>query len=180
MSLERLRSCVAVSLLILLNSCNHTDSQGTPTERSSAVSAAVPDGITASLEKIPEPKQLSGQFDYYIDKIGPVAMPPLNLPIAIPANASIPVVGWAVDSVQKSPAGGVEIVIDGRAYKGRYGLARADVAQYYKTPAYKAVGFDYEFPASSLAPGDHVMTLRVITSDSKRYFESGPIHLQIQ
>lgn len=118
---------------------------------------------------LPKRPQMAG---FFLDHVGQ-ATDPFNRPPAITVAAQ-PVLldGFGFDPVTKTPAKGVDIVIDGKAYPTAYGRARNDVAAYFKTPALANVGFRTVLPAGSLAPGPHTAIVRVVASDGKGYYDS--------
>ncbi|MFL5297402.1 MAG: hypothetical protein ACJ798_13555 [Phenylobacterium sp.] len=136
--------------------------------------AAPTEGLSAGLAKRSEP---AGAF---LDHIGQ-ASDPFNRPPAVTA-AGQPVVldGFGFDPVAKTPAKGVDVVIDGKAYGTAYGAARPDVAQYFKAPALVAVGFRTTLPAGALAPGPHRALIRVVATDGRGYFESPSVGFEVR
>jgi len=85
--------------------------------------------------------------------------------VTLPDKADVLISGWAVDQVSRSPAGGVEIVIDEIPYRARYGFDRPDVAQTLGVDAYRKSGFELLVPVSGLASGNHSFAVRVISSN---------------
>lgn len=130
--------------------------------------------LSAGLPKRPE---LAG---FSLDSIG-AAVDPLNKqPAVISAAEPVLIQGFGIDPVAKAPAGGVDVVIDGKAYGTAYGAPRADVATYFKTPAMTAVGFKTTLPAGLIPVGDHQVVVRVIAAGGKTYFEGPPIAFTVQ
>lgn len=117
--------------------------------------------------------QREGPPGYYVDAIGK-AMAPLKQdgPLRTPAGAPIVIHGFAFDRVARTPAGAVDVVIDGKAYAADYGGARLDVAQAYGEPALAACGFVLTLQAGLLKPGPHSLVLRVVTADGAGWHES--------
>jgi hypothetical protein len=112
---------------------------------------------------------------FYLDRVGE-ALDPLNKqPAGTPGDAPIALSGFGFDPAAKAPAKGVDVVIDGKAYAAAYGIAREDVANYFKSPALSATGYVVTLPAGFLVNGPHKVTVRVIAADGKGYFESPPI-----
>jgi len=112
---------------------------------------------------------------FYLDRVGD-ALDPLNKqPAGTPGDAPILLGGFGFDPVAKAPAKGVDVVIDGKAYAATYGLAREDVANYFKSPGLAATGYTVTLPAGFLINGPHKIVVRVIAADGKGYFESPAI-----
>jgi hypothetical protein len=138
-----------------------------------AAVAAPTEGLSAGLPKRPE---FPG---FYLDRVGS-APDPLNRRPAV-TSAAQPIVmdGFGFDPVTRTPAKGVDVVVDGKAYGAAYGHKRQDVADFHKTPALADVGYTVTLPVGTLAPGAHSAVVRVIASDGKAYFESPPIGFQV-
>ncbi len=101
-------------------------------------------------------------------------------PLQIRANSSLKLDGWAVDDEAKALAAGVEVVIDGKAYRALYGRSRPDVAAYFHVPAYLNAGFSASVPMAAVGPGQHKLALRVIAQDRKSYSEGATIELDVR
>jgi hypothetical protein len=84
----------------------------------------------------------------------------------------IKVGGWAVDSEAKEVAGGVYLDVDGELFPAFYGTERRDVLRSYKNPAYLNSGFERYIPTSQLGPGEHELSIIVLTHDRKGYYRS--------
>lgn len=112
---------------------------------------------------------------FYLDRVGE-AMDPLNKqPAGTPGDVPIAISGFGFDPAAKTPAKGVDVVIDGKAYAATYGGPRQDVANYFKSPGLAATGYALTLPAGFLVNGPHDIVVRVIAADAKGYFESPPI-----
>jgi hypothetical protein len=57
-------------------------------------------------------------------------------------------------------------------FPGEYGLNREDVAKYFQRPAYRDTGFVASLPGDALTKGEHALSVRVVASDAKCYYES--------
>jgi hypothetical protein len=132
------------------------------------------DGATAHLERSAN-KPL-----YNLENIGSVVNPFDKQPVAVPVSGNLTVIGWAVDGATKSAAGGVDVLIDGQPYKALAGRDRADVADFYKVPAYAKAGFNYSAPASAFGRGKHAIAVRVISNDGKTYSEGLDLTIDIR
>jgi hypothetical protein len=127
-------------------------------------------GITPTLPLV------AGTTQYNIDQIGPYGQP-LGNNLRIRLGDKVIVRGWAVDTSAATLAGGVEVVIDGTAYKLPYFLTRTDVAAALRSPAFTDSGYLGIIAAYLLPEGKHTMSLRVVTSDRKKYYETQHIRL---
>jgi hypothetical protein len=117
---------------------------------------------------------------YSLDKIGDVVEPFAKPPVQVQFAGEIQLTGFAADAVARDLAGGVDIAIDGLAFTAHYGISREDVAQYFKVPAYSRTGFSFSIPARYFGPGRHKLTVRVVSSDKTKYFESPVLDINIQ
>lgn len=101
------------------------------------------------------------------------ADPNTTSPIPIARGTTPAVVGWAVDRANARNARGVLLSIDGTTnVPMRYGLANPGIVQAFNDPRYLRAGFSGTLPVAPLAPGDHVVTVRVLNLDGRTYFES--------
>ena len=110
----------------------------------------------------------------FIDNIGPVGDPAKQKVVQVSGDAALAITGWAVDEPKKAPAGGVDLVIDGVPYSAHYGTERTDVATHFKRPAYANSGFELRMAAGQINKGPHAVSMRVISSNRKSYYE-GPV-----
>ncbi len=118
-------------------------------------------------------QQLNETTKFSIDSLNDTsfAQPP-PVPIRVPANGSIILGGWAVDVRANGVASGVVVSIDGTTNaQATYGADRQDVATALGNPAYRLSGFTATFPANTLSPGRHTITLKILTSDGKSYYQ---------
>ena len=88
--------------------------------------------------------------------------------------------GWAIDAPAATLAGGVEIVIDGHAYKLPYFLTRADVAAAKRMEAYTDCGFLAIVSPELLPKGSHTVSLRIVSADRKTYYQSHDFHIVVR
>ncbi|MDQ2784368.1 MAG: hypothetical protein M3Y58_05135, partial [Chloroflexota bacterium] len=98
------------------------------------------------------------------------ATPP-PMPIKIANGTAITLRGWAVDAPNGAAAGGVVVSVDAQNYPAMYGADRPDVATTLGNPAYTKSGFTITFPADTLPLGRHTITLKILTSDGKSYYQ---------
>lgn len=132
------------------------------------------EGLSAGLTKR---REFPG---FFLDRVGS-APDPLNKQPAVTLAAQ-PLVfdGFGFDPVAKTPAKGVDVVVDGKAYGAAYGHPRPDVAAYFKTPGLVAVGYTATLPAGALAMGPHTVVIRVVSADGTGYFESPKIPFTVK
>jgi hypothetical protein len=123
--------------------------------------------------------QRSVGFNYHLDAIGPVASPAWAHSVRVPSQ-DLAVAGWAIDEPNNALAGNVDFVIDHVPFGARYGVARQDVAAYFKNPAYTNSGFQFTIPASLMTKGVHSFSLRFVANDGKSFAGSPEITLQVQ
>jgi hypothetical protein len=84
---------------------------------------------------------------------------------------TITITGWAVDARTRSPAADVFLVVDDRVVvPAMYGGDRPDVADAFKMPEYRRVGYTASFGIQALGPGRHTIAEHVVGSDGKSVF----------
>jgi len=136
--------------------------------------AALPPALSDGLIKQP---QMAG---FFMDHAG-AALDPYNKPPAVtPRDRPLVFDGFGFDPLAKTPAKGVDVIVDGKAYGTTYGLPRGDVAAYFHAPALVMVGFRTVLPPGTLAAGSHTVTLRVVSTDGKAYYEAPQFSLEVQ
>ena len=109
-----------------------------------------------------------------LDNIGPVANPAAQKPVEVSGATAFGITGWAIDEANKAAAGGVDEVIDGTPYGAHYGSVRTDVATHFNQPEYRNSGFELMVAPGQLTKGPHSVSIRVISSDKKFYYQ-GPV-----
>jgi hypothetical protein len=132
------------------------------------------DGVTPAMTKV------KGVPVHNLDLIEKVNIPYSLSTTIISLASDVEVRGWAIDEAAQKAAGGVELLIDGKAYKTQYGLDRPDVRTFFKNPAYNKSGFTFMLLANSLSRGPHNMIVRVISADAKTYYEGNPLSLVVK
>ena len=164
----RSTSLLALTVLAVsvLTSCGEKkDDPGVPiVEKRPAPPALVP-GISQNLTKSTKPAMVR------LDRFGTVTNPAPQKPFQIAADSSPLIMGWAIDETAKKLAGGIEVVLDQNPYIARTGVSRTDVAEYYKQPDYTLSGFELTLPPGQFTKGEHSVSIRVISSDKKSYFQ---------
>jgi hypothetical protein len=97
------------------------------------------------------------------------AMRALRAGADVPDRAVIRIVGWCADPQTRLPGSALLAVFDGRIrldVTSGYRLSRPDVATYFSDPALRSSGFSVDLPVTSLAAGDHVVRMAIVTSDA--------------
>ncbi len=97
-----------------------------------------------------------------------------------PTAEDFKVYGWAVDHPNRAPASGVDVVIDRMVFPSTYGAYRNDVAEYFRRPNYRDSGFTAMIPANTLPVGEHWLSLRVVSSDGRCYYQSPSVRLTVE
>ncbi|HEY1257362.1 MAG TPA: chitobiase/beta-hexosaminidase C-terminal domain-containing protein, partial [Terracidiphilus sp.] len=97
----------------------------------------------------------------------------------MPQTDTLTVTGWVADQTDGAPLGNVKVYIDGNLFgTPTLGLARADVAAYYKNAAYTDCGFQLLAPAATLSIGTHAVTIIAIDSGG-RSTTLGPLSINV-
>jgi len=109
-----------------------------------------------------------------LDNIGPVSNPAAQKFVQVSGATPFGITGWAIDEANKSTAEGVDVVIDQAPYSAHYGSERTDVAKHFNQPNYQNSGFELTVAPGQLAKGPHSVSIRVIASDKKSYYQ-GPV-----
>ncbi len=124
------------------------------------------------LKKVPEPALSS------IDTLSSttvelvVVARPHEEPLIFPAHDPVRVTGWAADASAHTVAQSVFVSVDGGAdLPTQYGFNRSDVAAVWGEE-YLASGFEVFIPAGALAPGKHVLTIKMVPKDFRGYAAS--------
>lgn len=117
---------------------------------------------------------------YNLEKLGEV-INPLESPAPIVIKSdTLTAIGWAVDGSQKTEAGGVDLVIDGKPRRADYGQDRPDVAKHFGVPAYAKAGFTFSAPTAEIGRGAHKLAVRVVSQDGKTYSEGVAVTVDIR
>ncbi len=165
---------ITVIAVVVLTSCGKKDdvpgsNSGTPPATAVVAShpAAAPlaPGVSPNLTRNPTAPM------YHLDKIGTANDPVGQKSSQISGDASILIMGWAADGPKKTVAGGVDVVLDGTPFIAKYGTGRNDVADAFKRPEYLKSGFELLLSPGQLTKGEHSLSIRVISSDQKSYWQ---------
>jgi len=133
--------------------------------------------LTVSMTPCPPPASLGPIVSVadQVDQIGESRPPWGSSGAHVRRSQEWRVTGWAVDAPRRAPAAGVDVVIDRTVFPTTYGTDRGDVAQFFKRPNYRDTGFVAIIPAGVVAIGEHWLSIRVLTSDARCYFESAGV-----
>jgi phosphoglycerol transferase len=115
-----------------------------------------------------------------VDQIGANRAPFGARSLPVPGSGQFRVWGWAVDHSNRSAAGGVDIVIDRTLFPSIYGGSRDDVAAAYHLPAYRQSGFTTNIPAERFAKGEHWLSVRVVASDGRCFYQGPTIPVTVE
>ena len=146
----RSHSCLAVLALVVLLSCGKKDVEGTSPE----VSPLVP-GISQNLTR----NDLAPTYAF--DYLGTVKDPVVQKSVQVSGDTRLAFLGWAVDEAAKTPAGGVDVVVDQAPYLAKYGIARPDVGTFFKRPDYINSGFELVLAPGKLPKGPHSVSIQI-------------------
>lgn len=76
-----------------------------------------------------------------------------------------------MDSAAQRAAAGVFIDIDGHTdIPAAYGLARADVGEFFKNSEYNDSGFEAGFSARAFGKGRHAVSIKILSADQSSYY----------
>lgn len=154
---------IAAAAFAVFVSCGKQDG-GTP----HSAATPLPPGISQILTR-------SGPATLcFLDSIGKVKDPDKQNSVQVSGDTTFAIAGWAVDEVHKTLAGGVDLVIDQTPYSAHYGTPRKDVATHFNKPEYEPSGYDLAIAPGQLPKGQHSVSVRVISSDKKSYYQ-GPV-----
>jgi hypothetical protein len=153
---------ITILALAVLISCGTKDAEHT------APPATWAPGISQNLTRSGATTQC------VIDNIGQVGNPAVERLVQVPGATTFGITGWAIDEPNKTTAGGVDVVIDQAPYNAHYGSPRPDVATHFKQPNYANSCFELMVAPGQLAKGPHSVSIRIISSDKKSYYQ-GPV-----
>lgn len=128
-----------------------------------------------TLEALPDP--ILGGIDF----INGVSVHSATAPLVVDSSLkTLTIRGWSADRCARDSAGAVSCVVDEVAYPAIPGLSRPDVAEAQSNPKYLLSGFECHVPLVGLKPGQHTLSLRVVTHDRTGYYhrqDAVPIHV---
>jgi hypothetical protein len=162
-----IEAIVALSCLLVLSVGFLVRCHGSPVAGAGTAPIATMVGALERADAFPPMKSSDVKSSYSIDEIlqgGTSQRVAGDRPatVALDANRSFVVVGWAVDSVARSAAAGVYVTLDGRRrIPALYGNPRPDVSTvlgFDATPC----GFAALVDAGELAPGKHALGVDIV------------------
>lgn len=155
-------SVPAIALLALsaLTSCGTKDEPTTPPTWAPGISQ----NLTRS----------TATTSCVLDNIGQVSNPATQKYVQVPGSTTFAINGWALDDTNKTTAAGVDVVIDQAPYSAHYGTPRPDVAAHFSNPGYTNSGFELMVAPGQLSKGQHSVSIRIISSDKKVFYQ-GPV-----
>lgn len=123
--------------------------------------------------------EISSSTGYGIDAISGVRVGENpEEPVSIPGrSAALSVTGWALDSSAEDLAGGVYVEIDGEAYPAFYGVPRESLAERFG-PELGEAGFTRTISTEEIPPGDHELSLLIVSNDEEGYYRTEPITIE--
>jgi|GEM_PF-1171658 len=86
-------------------------------------------------------------------------------------DKNITIKGRAIDKPRKTAAAGVYVKIGKQYFKANYGQPSKAFADNTKNPKYNKVAFTANIPKSKIKNGDYEVSLCVVSSDRKTYYE---------
>ncbi len=142
--------------------------------QAAAPNSGEPVALTLSIPPCPPTASLAPVVSVtdQVDQIGENRAPWGAGAAQVRRSQNAKVSGWAIDAPRRSPAAGVDVVIDRMVFPTTYGTHRNDVAQYFRQPSYRDTGFTATIPANAILPGEHWLSIRVVVADGRCYFQS--------
>ncbi|MFZ0929540.1 MAG: hypothetical protein WAN11_13120 [Syntrophobacteraceae bacterium] len=98
--------------------------------------------------------------------------------IIIASERLIRIQGWAVDDQEEDAGESVWVDIDGKSYPAAR-CPSPDVATRFNKPAYENAGFTFNIFVSSLSPGAHHFSLKLLAKNGTYYYQTNPLVLEI-
>jgi 4-amino-4-deoxy-L-arabinose transferase-like glycosyltransferase len=115
----------------------------------------------------------AGAVSAGIDRITPPVQPVPPPPVVVSAGGTVAVSGWAV-APGDAPAAAVFVCVDGiENHQAVYGDESPAALQRLGSRQTRA-GFDTIFSTRGLPPGQHQITIKVVTPDRSSFYESPP------
>ena len=118
---------------------------------------------------------------FSLEKVAGVVAPIArkDQPALVAQQGDLVVIGWAFDGATARPASAVEVAIDGIPFRADYGTGRPDVAEHFGVPDYVNCGFTFTMKARQLSRGQHVLAVRVVSTDGSQYWQSPEVLLVV-
>lgn len=168
---------ISVSLIfVLMSSCS---SSNIPSPTAGPVVPVAPPPLSATGLSTNLPLNQAALV-YNFEQVNDVINPFSTQPVKVQLSQQLKISGWAVDAPAKDLGKGVDVVIDGTPVSALYPSDRADVAKYFKIPAYGKAGFQLIMPALALAKGNHTVQVRLITKAGTAYYQGLPLDIFVE
>jgi hypothetical protein len=104
-----------------------------------------------------------------------VRLPEATLGVGSLPTGRVGIVGWAIDAAAGSPARTVFFDVDGQPFQEAvYGDDSPAAVSALGDARYSRCGFDAILDTTRLAPGPHLLTVRVVSADGSRIYAPGP------
>jgi hypothetical protein len=125
------------------------------------------------LDRLPYSRSNVG---FAVDLVGGHLLVSTPKPVQLGAgDHAIRVTGWAFDQPHGRAAGAVFVRLDtDPPFPCLYGLARPDIAAFFRNSRYRNAGFMCSFSESILSPGRHILTVEILSHDRQRYVVGQP------
>ena len=132
------------------------DIRAAASDAAAAAPSVEPVALTLSIMPCPPTPSLAAMVRVadQVDQIGESRAPWGAALAEIRRSQEAKVSGWAIDAPRRSPAAGVDVVIDRMVFPTTYGTHRNDVAEYFRQPSYRDTGFTATIPAKPCRPGN--------------------------
>ena len=114
---------------------------------------------------------------FHIDSIDPKP-DKKSKKIVVKDQRFISISGWAVDDQAKDAGAGVWVDIDGISYPA-VRIQRHGIADQFDKPAYEYSGFIAGIRVSSLPPGSHELSFKILSKDKTCYYQTESMVLEI-
>ncbi len=101
------------------------------------------------------------------DKNPVIDKPPFRL-----TENTITIKGMAIDKPRRTAAAGVYVKIGDQFFKTDYGQSQRAYAERAKNPKYLKSAFTVTIPKHKIKQGDYDVSLCVVSSDKKKYYET--------
>jgi hypothetical protein len=98
--------------------------------------------------------------------------------LVITSERLIRIRGWAVDDEEEDAGESVWVDIDGKSYPAER-CPSPVVATRFNKPAYENAGFTFNMFVSSLSPGSHHLSFKLLAKNRTYYYQTEPLALEI-
>jgi hypothetical protein len=133
--------------------------------------------LAAAALRAPLETPEAGRIHVHLDRVieGPVQPGAPSGEAIFGPESTIRALGWAADLDRMQPCAAVYALVDDlHLFRGRYGIARPDVADELGCPQLARSGFDVRIDAGTLPPGDHTVSVIALSADGETRSEAAP------